>query len=75
MKKDPDPTALQLGLLKEIKEQAALSEPYIAKGMELALNGQSEEAYKYLRYQYRPVQKNGGIRSARLLMMKKVKTR
>ncbi|MFZ6862542.1 methyl-accepting chemotaxis protein [Undibacterium sp. Ji67W] len=57
LKKDPIPTPSQLSLLKNIKDQAALSEPYIAKGMELALNGQSDEAYKYLRYQFRPVQK------------------
>ncbi|MBC3860737.1 MCP four helix bundle domain-containing protein [Undibacterium jejuense] len=57
LKKDADPTALQLSLLKEMKEQATLSEPYIAKGMGLALGGQPEEAYKYLRYEYRPVQK------------------
>jgi len=56
LKKDRDPTPLQLSLLKDMKEQAALAEPYIAKGMALALDNKAEEAYKYLRYEYRPVQ-------------------
>ncbi len=55
-KKDPNPTKLQMSLLKDMKEQATLAEPYIEKGLALALNNQPEEAYQYLRYEYNPIQ-------------------
>ncbi len=57
VKKDPESTDAELTMLKAISEQAKLSEPFIAKGLELAMQKKKEEAYKHLRYDYRPVQK------------------
>ncbi|WP_339936520.1 methyl-accepting chemotaxis protein [Undibacterium luofuense] len=57
VKKDPESTEAELGVLKAISEQAKLSEPFIAKGLDLAMQKKKEEAYKHLRYDYRPVQK------------------
>ncbi|MBR7784022.1 methyl-accepting chemotaxis protein [Undibacterium sp. LFS511W] len=57
VKKDPESTDAELVMLKAISEQAKLSESFIAKGLDLAMQKKKEEAYKHLRYDYRPVQK------------------
>jgi methyl-accepting chemotaxis protein len=44
-------------LFEDIKRTAALSAPYIARGAELALAGQREQAYQLLRFEFRPTQK------------------
>ena len=57
LKMDPDPTPVQLRLLSEIKAQAALAQPFIERASALALDKNSEDAYKVLRNEYRPLQK------------------
>ncbi|MCU6434890.1 methyl-accepting chemotaxis protein [Undibacterium sp. Jales W-56] len=54
---DPNNPPDQLALLNKIKEQSKLSEPYIAKGTELGLRKLGDDAYKLLRFEFRPVQK------------------
>ena len=44
-------------LFEQIRQQAELAKPYIAKAKELILSDQKDEAYKLLRFEYRPVQK------------------
>jgi methyl-accepting chemotaxis protein len=44
-------------LLEQIKLQALASAPYIEKGAALGLAKQGDEAYKLLRFEFRPVQK------------------
>ncbi|MES2105159.1 MAG: methyl-accepting chemotaxis protein [Pseudomonadota bacterium] len=44
-------------LFNSIKEQAKLAEPFISKGAELGLQKKSDDAYKLLRFEFRPVQK------------------
>ncbi len=44
-------------LFDAIRQSAAASAPFIAKGMELALAGKREEAYHLLRFEFRPTQK------------------
>ena len=44
-------------LLAQISKQAALAAPFIERATTLARGGQQEEAYKVLRYEFRPVQK------------------
>lgn len=54
---DPNATPEQIALLGKIRDQAKLSEPFIAKGAELGVNKQGDEAYKLLRFEFRPIQK------------------
>ncbi|MET3133131.1 methyl-accepting chemotaxis protein [Oxalobacteraceae bacterium GrIS 1.11] len=49
----PEETAL----LEKIKQQAILAAPFIAKATELGLAKKGDEAYKLLRFEFRPVQK------------------
>ena len=44
-------------LFEQIRQQAELAKPYIDKAKELILSDQKDEAYKLLRFEYRPVQK------------------
>jgi methyl-accepting chemotaxis protein len=44
------------GLLEQARQQAALAAPYIAKARSLALEKKTDEAYKVLRAEFRPVQ-------------------
>ena len=44
-------------LFEAIRKSSVASLPYIAKGAELALAGSREEAYKLLRFEFRPTQK------------------
>ena len=57
LKIDPDPTDVQLRLLKEIKDVASTAEPYIAKALAFEMEKSNDEAYKILRNEYRPIQK------------------
>jgi methyl-accepting chemotaxis protein len=50
-------TPEELALLEKIKQQGALAAPFIAKATELGLAKQGDEAYKLLRFEFRPVQK------------------
>ena len=50
----------EIALLDKIRRQAALAAPFIAKATELGLAKKGEDAYKVLRFEFRPVQKNGG---------------
>lgn len=54
---DPTPTQMQLSLIGDIKKQALLAEPYIVKALDLYTQKKNDEAYKLLRFEYRPVQK------------------
>ncbi|MFZ6656187.1 methyl-accepting chemotaxis protein [Undibacterium sp. TJN19] len=54
---DPNSTAEQIALFNRIKDQAKLAEPFIARGADLGVKKQGEEAYKLLRFEFRPVQK------------------
>ncbi|MFZ6644111.1 methyl-accepting chemotaxis protein [Undibacterium sp. TJN25] len=47
----------EISLFNNIKEQAALAEPFIAKAAGLGLQKKGDEAYKVLRFEFRPVQK------------------
>jgi methyl-accepting chemotaxis protein len=44
-------------LLSQIKQQAELAVPFIQRAAALALEEKQDEAYKLLRYEFRPVQK------------------
>ena len=44
-------------LLDQIKQQADKAAPFIQRAAALALDGKQDEAYKLLRYEFRPVQK------------------
>ncbi|WP_229210579.1 methyl-accepting chemotaxis protein [Duganella sp. CF517] len=44
-------------LLDQIKKQAALAAPFIARAAALALEQKQDDAYKLLRYEFRPVQR------------------
>jgi len=44
-------------LLEKIRAQAVIAAPFIAKATELGLNRQGDDAYKLLRFEFRPVQK------------------
>ncbi|MFZ6780536.1 methyl-accepting chemotaxis protein [Undibacterium sp. Ji83W] len=57
LRADPNATPEQIALLGRIRDQAKLSEPFIAKGAELGVNKQGDEAYKLLRFEFRPIQK------------------
>ncbi len=54
---DPNATPEQIALLGKIRDQAKLSESFIAKGADLGVQKKGEEAYKLLRFEFRPVQK------------------
>ncbi|MFZ6750863.1 methyl-accepting chemotaxis protein [Undibacterium sp. Ren11W] len=54
---DANSSREQVGLLEQIKAQAKLAEPYVNKGTELGLQKRGDEAYKLLRFEFRPVQK------------------
>lgn len=54
---DPNATPEQIALLGKIRDQAKLSESFISKGAELGVQKKSEEAYKLLRFEFRPIQK------------------
>ena len=47
----------EVTLLDKIRQQAALAAPFIAKATELGLAKKGEDAYKVLRFEFRPVQK------------------
>lgn len=57
LKSDTNASPEQLTLLASIRDQAKLSEPFIAKGAELGVQKKGEEAYKLLRFEFRPIQK------------------
>ena len=44
-------------LLEQIRRQSELAAPFIQRAATLALNQQQDDAYKLLRYEFRPVQK------------------
>ncbi|MYM39639.1 methyl-accepting chemotaxis protein [Duganella qianjiadongensis] len=44
-------------LLDNIRKQGELARPFIARAQEMALNQQQDDAYKLLRYEFRPIQK------------------
>lgn len=50
-------TAEEKQLLDSIRKQGDLARPFIARAQEMALNQQQDEAYKLLRYEFRPIQK------------------
>jgi methyl-accepting chemotaxis protein len=53
----PGTSSEERELLAEIKKQAELSAPFIQRAAALALEQKQDEAYKLLRYEFRPVQK------------------
>lgn len=53
----PQTTAEEKSLLQQIRQQAALATPYISRAAALALEKKGDEAYKLLRFEFRPVQK------------------
>jgi methyl-accepting chemotaxis protein len=53
----PGTSSEEKALLDKIRKQAALAAPFIAKGAELGLQKRGDEAYKLLRFEFRPVQK------------------
>jgi methyl-accepting chemotaxis protein len=55
--KDGESAKHEVELLSKIREQAKLAEPYINKGADLSLQQKNDEAYKLLRFEFRPVQK------------------
>ncbi|MBI3285926.1 MAG: MCP four helix bundle domain-containing protein [Burkholderiales bacterium] len=57
LSEDPNATLAQKELFQKIKEQAKLSAPFVTQGAELSLQKKNEEAYRLLRYDFRPVQK------------------
>ena len=57
LKGDPNASSEELALLGRIRDQAKLSEPFITKAAELGVNKQGDEAYKMLRFEFRPIQK------------------
>ncbi|MYN45766.1 methyl-accepting chemotaxis protein [Pseudoduganella sp. FT93W] len=44
-------------LLDSIRKQGELAQPFIHRAQEMALNDKQDDAYKLLRYEFRPVQK------------------
>jgi methyl-accepting chemotaxis protein len=50
-------TPEEKALLQQIRQQSELAVPYIRKAEELILAKKSDEAYKLLRFEFRPVQK------------------
>ncbi len=44
-------------LLESIRKQGELARPFIQRAQEMALNQQQDEAYKLLRFEFRPVQR------------------
>ncbi|MDO8653012.1 MAG: methyl-accepting chemotaxis protein [Undibacterium sp.] len=54
---DPNNSSAQTALISHIKEQAKLAQPFIDKGAELGLQKRGDDAYKLLRFEFRPVQK------------------
>ncbi|MFZ6766104.1 methyl-accepting chemotaxis protein [Undibacterium sp. Di26W] len=54
---DPNASSAQIALLGSIRDQAKLSEPFVTKVAELGVNKQAEEAYKMLRFEFRPIQR------------------
>jgi methyl-accepting chemotaxis protein len=44
-------------LMAQIAEQATLAAPYYPRAVQLALDGKKDEAYKLVRFDFRPVQK------------------
>jgi len=50
-------TAEEKALMDKIKEQAEAAAPFQAKALELIASNQFDEAYKLLRFDFRPVQK------------------
>lgn len=57
LKIDPDPTQTQLTLIKEIKDTAATVQPMAAKALTLAMSSDAQEAFHFLRSEFRPLQK------------------
>ncbi|MFZ4529273.1 MAG: methyl-accepting chemotaxis protein [Undibacterium curvum] len=57
LKTDPESSPADIANLDKIAEQSKLSLPFIEKAANLALQKQTEEAYRILRYEYRPVQR------------------
>lgn len=57
LNKDVNASSEQKKLLKQIADQAKLSEPFISKGAELSLAKKNQEAYQLLRFEFRPIQK------------------
>jgi methyl-accepting chemotaxis protein len=53
----PGTTAKEKELLKQIGAQAALAAPFYPRAVQLALDGKREEAFKLVRFEFRPVQK------------------
>jgi methyl-accepting chemotaxis protein len=53
----PDTTEKEKELLKRIDAQAALAAPFYPHAVQLALDGKRDEAYKLVRFEFRPVQK------------------
>ena len=56
-KTQPESSAEEKQLLEQITKQAALAAPFIQRAAGLALEQKQDEAYKLLRYEFRPVQK------------------
>lgn len=53
----PATTDKEKALMAQIKEQAVTAGPFISKALELIQNKKNDEAYKLLRFEFRPVQK------------------
>jgi methyl-accepting chemotaxis protein len=53
----PGTTAKEKDLLKRIGDQAALAAPFYPRAVQLALDDKRDEAYKLVRFEFRPVQK------------------
>jgi methyl-accepting chemotaxis protein len=53
----PDTTADEKSLFDQIKQQAALAAPITARVQALIQANQKDEAYKVLRFEFRPIQK------------------
>ena len=60
-------TPEEKALFDEIAQTAQASAPYIARGADLALAGKTEEAYKLLRFEFRPTQKKWWEQLSRLI--------
>ena len=54
----PDPMPEERSRLDRIRKHAAAADPYHQKALELIDTGYYEEAYKLLRFEFRPIQKN-----------------
>ena len=57
LKSDPNASPEQVALFGKIRDQAKLAEPFISRGADLGVKKQGEEAYKMLRFEFRPIQK------------------